>query len=346
MSKKLKGLKKYNNFTQELSSLNFYHSRCLRQYLLSSFAIILSLTFFLTPSWAGPWLTGPLIAPAGLVMPNGHTNLETYGFYTDNRGGFDRNYHLRNTGRSDGANVMPIFSHGVAPDVDISYVASYIINHSQRFTSQEIGDVVAILGYQALKQQDYKWRPSLRVVLVENIPTGRFDALNETFNGQDVTGLGGYRTGFGLNFEHLLTISEPYYLRTRFSITYFIPHPISIRGVSAFGGTPTTEGTIFPGQLISFDLAGELTLTKNWVAVMEAVYFNGGISTFRGYVGQSTTNTPASVGRGATNQFSVMPAIEYNFSQRVGIIAGLWIPVTGRLVPNFINYMAALNIYW
>lgn len=30
---------------------------------------------------AGPWWTGPLLAPAGHTIPKGHSNLELYGFY-------------------------------------------------------------------------------------------------------------------------------------------------------------------------------------------------------------------------------------------------------------------------
>lgn len=298
-------------------------------------------------SWAQPWFTGPLLAPAGLVMPNGHTNLETYGIYTDNEGAFNRRRHVaQNVNRGDGSSVMPIFSHGLAEDFDITYVTSYIFNHSQRFTSQEIGDVIGILGYQALKQKDSKWLPSLRMILLETLPTGRFNSLNEAFNGQDVTGVGGYRTGLGLNFEHLLPISEPIYLRTRFSVTYIFPHPISVRGINAYGGTPTTEGTIIPGQLVSLNLATELSLSQNLVAVMEGLYFNGGASQFRGYLGQSTTDVPATIGRPSAYEFSIAPAVEYNFTQRIGLIGGIWFPLLGRAAPNFTTYMVALNIYW
>ena len=61
----------------------------------------LLLLFFANAAIAGPWLTGPLLAPAGRTIPAGHFNFEPYGFYSGYPHG------IRNI------KVVPIVSAGI-----------------------------------------------------------------------------------------------------------------------------------------------------------------------------------------------------------------------------------------
>ncbi|KTD19333.1 Fe-S protein [Legionella lansingensis] len=298
-----------------------------------------------TETWAGPWFTGPLLAPAGHTIPRGHSNLETYGFYTVNNGVFSRHWKLIHTPRSESFIGNPIFSHGLTDRMDVQYSLPYVYNRNQGASSQSIGDTSAILGYQALEQKDSKWRPDLRVAVQGIVPTGKFEGLDPLNNGADATGLGSYQTGVALNFQHLRQLGN-HYLRSRLSLNYLHASKVSIRGLSSFGGTPQTAGKIDPGDLFSVDVAAEFTLTQNWVAVMESYYASRGATSFNGIVGNLASGMPATIGHGDIEEITLAPAIEYNFSSNVGIIAGPWFTVTGRETTNFISYVLALNAYW
>ncbi|KTD06899.1 hypothetical protein [Legionella jamestowniensis] len=297
-------------------------------------------------AWAGPWFTGPLLAPAGHTIPRGHSNLELYGFYTDNEGIYTRHWKLVHTPHSESIIGNPIFSHGLTDKLDIQYGVPYVYNKNKGRQAQGLGDTSVTLGYQLLEQKESKWRPDLRVTVQEIFPTGKFEALDPLNNGADATGLGSYQTGVALNFQHLLPVGETHYLRTRLSLNYLYANTVDIQGASSFGGTPFTQGTIDPGDLFTADLAAEFTLTQNWVAVMEGYYASRAATQFSGFIGNNAQGMPAPIGHGNIEEITLAPAIEYNFSPNIGIIAGPWFTVTGRETTQFISYVAAFNAYW
>lgn len=296
-------------------------------------------------TWAGPWFTGPILAPAGHTIPRGHSNLEIYGFDTIANGVFDKNWHFIHTPRSESIVGNPIFSHGLTDRIDVQYGIPYVYNRNQGASAQGIGDASAILGYQVLEQKKSMWVPDLRLTIQEVIPTGKFETLNPLNNGTDATGLGSYQTGVALNFQHLVTLKN-HYFRSRLSLNYLAPSRVSIHGLSSFGGTTQTRGSIDPGDLFTADVAGEFTLNQNWVAVMEAYYATRAATHFNGFIGNNALGMPAGIGHGDIEEITLAPAIEYNFSGNVGIIAGPWFTVAGRETTNFIAYVLALNVYW
>ncbi|STX51860.1 Fe-S protein [Legionella busanensis] len=294
---------------------------------------------------AGPWYTGPLLAPAGHTIPRGHTNLEPYAFYTDNDGIYTRHWRLSHVPHSESIIGNPVITHGMTDKLDIQYTLPYTYNEQQGRSYQHIADVSAILGYQALEQGKTKWWPDLRVTVQEIFPSGKFKDLNPLNNGVDATGLGSYQTGFNLNFQHLLQLTEVNYLRTRFSAGYLIPLDVNIRGVTAYGGTANTNGRINPGNMLTFDLAWELNLTQNWVAVMEGYYASRDKTRFRGFRGLTDKNKVPTIGHQYLEEISLAPAIEYNFNANVGIIGGYWFSVAGKDATDFKSVVVALNIY-
>ena len=54
---------------------------------------------------------------------------------------------------------------------------------------------------------------------------------------------------------------------------------------------------------------------------------------------------PAMVGRGYGNLLTIAPAVEYNFNEHVGVIAGPWFSLRGRNVSEFFGVVAALFLY-
>lgn len=317
----------------------------MKQLFISLLCCILSFSICGT-SQAGPWYTGPLLAPAGHTIPRGHTNLELYDFNTVIPGIYNNAGHVFRTPNNRSYAFYPIFSHGLTDKIDIQLVPAYDYNQNNGPHSQHIGDTGVVLGYQLLEQKGARFRPDLRVTVLEILPTGRYENLNPAKKGTDSTGLGSYQTGLNLNFQHLTELGEVHYLRSRLSLGYVKASRVHIEGFSSYGGNAATNGSIDPGDLISADLAGELSLTQNWVAVMEVFANNRQASAFKGLPGLDAEGDFDTIGHGRGKQVSLAPALEYNFSPNVGIISGVWFTVYGHQTAKFASYVVALNAFW
>lgn len=294
-------------------------------------------------AFADPWFTGPLLAPAGKTVPLGHFNFEMYSFNTTILGEYDATGKKIKIPRFQSLQYNPLFTYGLADRVDAEISIPYTQNKSLDRRGQHIGDTTVILGFQALRQQQKSWVPNLRIALAEVIPTGRFDGLNPTDLGTGVTGAGCYQTILGFHFQDLSQFSETHYLRTRLALSFLYADPSNTTGKTGFGGIITPRGHIKPGNTMAADLAGEFTLTQNWVAVMEVYYLHHQKSEFSG---KDVDQNTVLLHHPAFFTTSIAPAMEFNFSQHFGIIAGVWLTVQGRNAPVFSSTVIAFNTYW
>jgi hypothetical protein len=295
--------------------------------------LLLLLVVFANTAIAGPWFTGPLLAPAGRTMPKGHLNFEPYGFYSDYPGG----YHNIET--------VPVLTVGVTDFLDLQTAVPYDFSWKQGQNGNGVGDYSVAVGLQILRQSEKTWLPDLRFVLQEVFPTGRFENLNPNKLGTDQTGLGSYQTLFGLNFQKLFQLKNEHYLRTRLSLAAVLFSDVHVHGVNVFGGGSRTDGTVKLDNSYSVDLAFEYTLTQKWVPVFEVLYAHSPGSHFDGNPGFTPDGVDAGVGGGKSEQVSLAPALEYNFNSNIGIIGGVWFSVTGPHSATFTSGVVAINIY-
>lgn len=310
---------------------------------------ILGITLFLSiPSLsiAGPWFTGPILAGSGHTIPKGHTNFELYDFNTVVQGIYDQ--HGKVTPLSDNASysLNPILTRGLTNRIDAQIILGYNFNRNMGASDNEIGDTTAGFGFQILEQKGSKWRPDLRLSVLEIFPSGKFDHLNPTKNGTDSSGLGSYQTAFNLNFQRLTNFNDKHYLRTRFNVGYVLAGDVHIQGLSAYGGPPTTDGIVNPGNVTSADLAAEYSLTQNWVAVMEVNASRREASRFSPHPEFTDITDYDTIGHDVGDQVSLAPALEFNFTPNVGLIGGMWFPVYGRSTAKFLSYVLAINAFW
>lgn len=292
------------------------------------------LFFFSHAAIAGPWMTGPLLAPSGKTIPAGHFNFEPYGFYTDYPKGF-RNIE-----------VTPILTVGLTDFLDLQTSLPYDYSWDRGQHGNDIGDYSLGLGMQLLRQQESSWLPDLRMVIQEVFPTGRFENLNPNKLGTDQTGSGAYQTFIGFNFQKVLSFANEHYLRTRLSLVAARSGDVTVEGANVFGGGLMTEGRVRGGNSYSADLAFEYSLTQHIVPVFEALYVNSSATNFDGNPGFTPGGTVAAVGGRGGNQASLAPALEYNFNSNLGIISGVWFSVTGPHAAKFVTGTVAINCYF
>lgn len=324
--------------------------------LIKYLAIFICL-FMLKISHAGPWFTGPLLAPAGHTVPNGHTNLEVYGIDVFTNGQYNAAGQLVHTPLFRTFAANPILTHGFTDWLDVQLTVPYLFNSTRGVHYNHLADVSTALGIQLLEQKGSPKRIDFRVLLQETIPTGRYDHLNPALFGTDATGLGSYQTLVGLNFQYLLQIFKTHYLRTRLIASRLFSGNVHVDGLSSYGGSINTHGTVKPGIENNIDLAFEFTLTQHWVAVMEGYVSTGKASRFNGIlninsVGSPPVNVsdldsaPVNIGSGSFREEALAPAIEYNFNENIGVIGGVWFPVSGINTSHYITYVLAINAFW
>ncbi len=76
---------------------------------------------------------------------------------------------------------------------------------------------------------------------------------------------------------------------------------------------------------------------------MDVLYSHGDSVKFKGINGTNEDGSEATNASASSEQWSLAPALEYNFSEDVGIIAGIWFSTSGRNTIDFISYVASLT---
>jgi hypothetical protein len=317
------------------------------QHLLKFLFISLCITLFSQSSIADPWFTGPLLAPAGHTTPKGHTNFEIYGLDILTDGRYNNLGHLVDSRTFRTFVTNPILTHGFTDWLDVQLTLPYAFNSTQGINYNHVADTAVALGIQVFEQRKSPKRMDVRILLQETFPTGKYTRLNPSFRGTDSTGLGSYQTQIGLNLQYLRELYNSHYLRTRLILTRLYATPVNVAGLNSYGGTPSTSGRINPGTENGFDLAFEYTLTQNWVAVMEGTYTKGQATRFNGILNIGNIGGPtATIGSGNYNETALAPALEYNFTESLGLIGGVWFPVSGKNTSHYMTYVLALNAFW
>lgn len=307
---------------------------------------IIFMCLFGQVSLADPWFTGPLLAPAGHTVAKGHTNLELYGLDVDTDGIYDSSGELVKIPLFRSLLSNPVLTYGLTDWLDVQWTIPYVYNTTQSAHSSRLTDVSLALGFQIIEQKNNSKLPDLRILVQETFPTGRFENLNPALLGTDATGLGSYQTRIGLDFQFLREVNA-HYLRTRLIVSYLHSNPVTVHGLSSYGGSLETQGKISVGHEYDADLAFEYTLTQNWVAVLEGTLSNGNGSRFDGNLTIANIAGPDTrIGFGNFYETALAPALEYNFNENVGLIGGVWFPLSGQGTSHYMAYVLALNAYW
>lgn len=286
-----------------------------------------------------PWFTGPLLAPSSLVIPKGHANIEPY----------YNNSILTGLYGPDWKNVpMPNFYSkklqvpiqiGLVDRLDFEIVPAYVWNYTQGKSYDGIGDMTLLMDIQLVPDIADSWVPIVKLAFTGNAPLGKYKRLTIGNLATDSLGSGSWFPGMTLVFSKLIRIGRTKsFINTRLGVNYSVGTQVIVRGLNSYGGDPTTKGKVYPGNYILSDLAFEVNFTQNWVFAMDIVYNHYNKSRFSG-----TTIRQSKIP--SSEVFSLAPALEYNWSENVGVIGGIWFSAKGRNTINFTTGMIALNIY-
>jgi hypothetical protein len=199
--------------------------------------------------------------------------------------------------------------------------------------------------YRLTKFQEGGWIPTISVVALESLPTGKYDQLG----GRPADGFGGgaWSTTLGLYSQTYFWTPGGRILRTRLNLTYTGSPPARVRDVSVYGTPDGFRGHARPGDAFNADLAFEYSASRDWVLALDLGYERDAATHVTGTVSQPSAAGPTVIAfrrsSGASESLIVAPAIEYNWSPTLGVIIGAEVLPAGRNAPAMVRPAIAIN---
>ena len=293
-----------------------------------------------------PWFTGPLLASSGTVVPVGHINFEPYLFYFDSSQRYGSDWKTVSNPRLIQVTFQPFFWVGLTKWADLQITPAFNWKHTEAGPSYwTLGDWSAKFEFQLYRASfpHKNWVPNIKFGIQEIFPTGKYQKLNPQKLSSDVGGTGSYTTNLQLSFSRFCLLQNQHWLQLRLNLNYALSAPVDVSGYNAYGVAHGSKGKANPGDVGLFDFAMEYSLTKNWALTCDFVgkfqkrshFSNLSNVTERGLL--PINGAPHSI------QFSIAPALEYNWSQQMGVIAGAWMTVAGLNSTKFYSGVIAFN---
>lgn len=292
-----------------------------------------------------PWYAGPLLTPSAHNVPKGMFVVQPYLFVQNTYAIFDEHRHSKNIPDIWTVQPLMLFQMGWLTWLDFTVTGQGYYRTQSGKDTFYWGDTSFQWGIQLMQEQPYK--PAIRFTFTESVPTGRYEKLNPAKNGIDATGSGAYTTNFSLNISKVIWWVSTHPFAFRASFNYSFPSAlVRVQEFNAYGGGKGTHGRVRPGNAIAIDTSVELSFTQKWVFALDLVYTYQNHSTFSGHKGRTLTGQTASVGGPSSDSLSAAPALEYNPSDSMGFLAGVWFTITGRNSSDFISGIVTMYYAW
>lgn len=285
-----------------------------------------------------PWYTGPLVTPPATMMSPGSGNVQPYLFANGSYAEFNKNRESKSLKNNQySLQALAILLTGITNSVDFSITLSGEYLWQGSANGGGFNDINTVVGFLITPETLYC--PAIKFTLGETFPTGKYQKLDPSKKGLDATGMGSFQTQFGIAISKLFWWFYDHPLNTRLFISYNVPDKVEVQGVNAFGGGPETSGHVSIGRTLTTDLGLELSFNQSWVGALDIVYIAQSRTHFWGY-------TKAPMGNGYNDNLSLAPAIEYNWNENLGVIAGVQFSVYGRKSFDFVKGQFSVSYTW
>ncbi len=293
-----------------------------------------------SPALELPWVTGPLLTPDPFTPGAGHQTYKPYVYWIKRKSVYDQNWDTQPTRHLDALVLEPIFKFGITKRTEIDIVPLAYYKYSQGPHSWELGDLTAFFALQLMEDNRLlNWGPlDVKLRLGVQFPIGKYDRLNSKKYKTDIGGYGSWDPSVALLMGKFFHFDSLHWLTTSWGFVYAFGTPVSIHGISSYGGTRETKGTVYPGNFWVGYLGMQATLTRHFALAFDLEIDHQNKTRFSGKSGGFAPRLPSS------NLFIVAPAIEYNLSAREGIIFGPSITVAGRNAPQLISWVLSMNL--
>jgi hypothetical protein len=128
-------------------------------------------------------------------------------------------------------------------------------------------------------------------------------------------------------------------LRTRLNVAETVSPRVPLSDASVYGTDTGFLGHAEPGNQVSVNAAFEYSLTRNWVLALDLMYNHGNATNLRG-----SEATQAIVrNSGSSDAFGFAPALEYNLTANLGVLAGVRVFPAGHNASSSVTPALAVN---
>ncbi len=275
------------------------------------------------------------MSPSGALPVGGLLVMEPYVAFQCADDRFDAVGRSRSLAASScAASNFTAVKYGVTRSFSLQVIPTIARQKSAgKWGSLGLGDLPVDLMWRVLDEDSRHRYPTLSVLGGIGFPTGRYQKLASM---ADATGSGEWQLRMGLAAQSLQAMPNHRPLRLRGWLSLHMPLAcISVRGLNVYGLPAGMVSTARPGMSGQGGLAGEYGIDRHWVFALDLVrdWSNGS------RIGRSGRRAMPSRG-----DWEVAPAIEYNWSVKLGIIAGAVIPVAGQNEARAFGAQVATNI--
>jgi hypothetical protein len=293
------------------------------------------------------WWTGPLLAASPGTLPRGHWLVEPYVYDLMTYGEFDRSGHLHGTAAAHGFGSQTYIEYGLIDGFTLGLIPRLGLHESsagQPSSGFTVGDITLQGAYGLTQFRPGSHIPTTSLVIGETFPTGKYDRLDGRTDG--ALGSGAYSTTVSLYSQTYFWMPNGRILRTRLDVSYSLSEWASVRGQSVYGTSDGFSGRAHPGRSLVGDLAFEYSATQRWVLATDFWWEHDGNTRVEGGYLPGLTSGPSYLVQdsGSDQVVYVAPAVEYNWSAAMGVIAGVRLAALGRNATATATPVAAINM--
>ncbi|MCH9757069.1 MAG: hypothetical protein K0U37_07765 [Gammaproteobacteria bacterium] len=336
-----------------------------------------------TTTYAEPWYSGPLLSDPSIVTPIGHGFFQMHIYKVYNYGAYNDNFNFYSLPLATTGEIDTTLNYGITEKTEVQGFFTLMKNKTEGQQAANLGDTTITIATQLMLQNGRKWPPNVKLMYRQVFPTGRYDNLNADLYGTDATGQGSYLNVFAANMEHVSWLGGENYLVGFATVAITHANRVHLQGNSIYGGDAQTNGTIWPGDGIAFNLAAEYIPSKHWGFILEGYVLAQQASDFKGEIGQSPDRFEGrdrkrhprlanavfnrlgrrivfnnlrpsvlnlgglqEVGHGNIAEFTLAPAIDYSFTETVSLTGGVWFTVAAKNSPAFFAPMLSFTAEW
>jgi len=280
------------------------------------------------------WWTGPMLANSAATLPRGHVLVEPY------------LYDVRSA-HANGYGSLTYMLYGLTDRLTVGLVPVLGYNRvdgGRDSSGVGFGDVSVQAQYRLTQFHEGSWLPTISLQLQETLPTGKYDRLGD--RPADGLGSGARTTTLQVNTQTYFWLANGRILRMRFNVAQSFSGTADVADVSVYGTPAGFRGTVRPGRSFLVNAAWEYSLSQRWVLAFDLIYRHSHSTRVRGNValpGDAPGSSPLRRDSGTSAAFGFAPAIEYNWSARVGMLVGVRVITGGHATATTITPAVALN---
>ncbi len=292
------------------------------------------------------WWTGPLLAPNAATLPKGHLYVEPYLYDVMPYASFDGRGHSHPTSYGNDFGSLTYINYGLTDRLTVGLIPNFGYDRpadGPASSGPGVGDLTLQAQYRLTPFDPHSRIPIASINVQETLPTGRYDQLSRESDG---FGSGAYTTTLSAYFMSYFWLSNGRILRTRLDLSYAIPGEVSIEDRSVYGTPEGFRGHARPGDFAYGDLAFEYSMTRNWVLACDFWFQENGETRVTGAVARPAGRPAAFLSLSAVGrELYVAPALEYNWTSRLGVIFGIRVLSAGRNVTGSVTPVAAISYF-